>query len=287
VFTKSQLTLLVFFLSFYVNIGFLGAENNKSNKVKNINGSYHPLHLQTNYLFEKSRGVIFFMTSYEYKHAWITPLTKLKGNLNRFGLIRFDYFLADKIYLQVHGAIWEVLENSSSVQDVGDFTVSTVATLIEQKKNRPAIGIQIESKLPNTNQNKGLGPNTIDVSFSLLLKQARKRFTTFYEIGVGILAAPGKLNLQNDVLIYGFGFSCFLNRHISLCSEVYGSISTVKKAPVGTESRNRIQFGLVYKFEHLALELFPSYGLNRREGNLGIGVGISLQFNILTKYFKD
>jgi hypothetical protein len=287
VFTKSQLPRLVFFFLFYFNIGILDAEGIKSNKVEIIKDLYHPLQLQTNILFKKSRGVIFFITSYEYKHAWITPLTKIKGNLNRFGLMRFDYFLADKIYLQVRGTIWEVLENSSSVRDVGDFTVSTVATLVEQKNNRPAIGIQIKSKLPNTNQNKGLGPNTIDVSFSLLLKQAKNRLATFYEIGVGILAAPRKLNLQNDVLIYGVGFSYLLNRRTVFCSEITGFISTVKTAPLGTESRNRFQIGLMYKFEHLALELFPSYGLNRREGNFGIGVGISLQFNLLTKYFKD
>lgn len=235
--------------------------------------------LQTNVLQFHPKGSLFFSTFIKIKKGWVSPITGIEGDLYRWGALRFDYFVSRNVFLQVKGVARDVLRNENSLHDVGDFTVSTVALLSSQRKGLPAFGLQIETKLPNTNQSKGLGPNTIDVSLSLLTSRKFRNLLIFGELGVGILSAPFKINVQNDVLLYGAGFLYRINNRWILSAEMNGFYSTARHTPVGTESRGRIQLGCARNFSGFAVELFPSYALNRREGTFGIGAGASWQIS--------
>jgi hypothetical protein len=245
-----------------------------------------PLYLSTTLIQSISRATFCVLGGYELWKEWHTPLSGIVGNLNKYGKVYLDYYFSKSVFLQIRGAVHQVLRGEQLLQDAGDFTVSTVAEIFSETRTRPSFGLQIKSKLPNTNQNRGIGPNTTDLTFSILMSKHFAKLTFMTEIGVGILTAPQKINLQNDVLVYGVGWFFNLTDFLIVSSEINGFLSTVKKSPIGTESRGRFQMGLLWKFSNFALEIFPSHGLNNREGDFGIGIGVSTQLNILTNHDK-
>jgi len=224
-----------------------------------------PLKIQTNYLQTLPSGTFLFYVGYEFQQNWVAPIYQYTGNLHRIGVLRLAYYLAKTVRLQLSGGIHQVLDyektpdnselsdNSHCAADVGDFSIATIAQLVSGTKYWPALGLRIDTKLPNTNQSKGIGTNTTDITITLLSTYRYGTWSIFSDIGVGILSAPLKVNLQNDVLVYGAGFFWQL----------------------------KIRLGVVWKFPMFAVEVYPSYGLTRYEGNWGISAGISLMGSLL------
>jgi len=252
-----------------------------------------PLKIQTNYLQTLPSGTFLFYVGYEFQQNWVAPIYQYTGNLHRIGVLRLAYYLAKTVRLQLSGGIHQVLDyektpdnselsdNSHCAADVGDFSIATIAQLVSGTKYWPALGLRIDTKLPNTNQSKGIGTNTTDITITLLSTYRYGTWSIFSDIGVGILSAPLKVNLQNDVLVYGAGFFWQLSHRLQLAGEVNGYHSTINKIPIGTEDRGKIRLGVVWKFPMFAVEVYPSYGLTRYEGNWGISAGISLMGSLL------
>ena len=252
-----------------------------------------PLSLQNEYLIPREKGSLLLLTAFEMRHQWIAPVSGYQGNLVKFGSLRLDYFLSKNVVFQIRGSFFQQLrfreENGSSraandsrtVQDVEDFHVSTIATFLSEQRYRPAIGLRIDTRLPNSNQKKGLGTNTTDIFLALLTTKSFRSMWLFGEVGVGILTAPRVLNRQNDVLIYGVGMILNLAHNLQIAAGVSGMVSTKESVEIGTENRGIVQIGLHWKFPDFALEVFPQYGLHERSGTFGLRAGLGWQLNFL------
>jgi hypothetical protein len=233
------------------------------------------------------RGSTQMFTGFEFVDDWEAPLSRFRGPLYRAGMLRFDFFLSPYVSIKITGVVQEFQRiqgdpdlsgydiRSGTANDVGDFSVAMIATLLPQRRHRPAVGMRIETKLPNTNQEHGLGPNTTDVTFSLLAAQSIGTLRIFSDVGVDILTAPRLLNEQNDVFVYGFGFIWKLSERWRIAGEANGFVSTRKTTPVCTESRGHVRLGCVWSFRRLAVEVYPGYGLTDREGKFRMMVGMS------------
>jgi len=237
------------------------------------------LALQTNTLRLPPTGGMWLHAGFEWRQNWQAPITRARGDLYRYGTLRFGFCLAENVSIQIRGAIKQVLKSNSKTiaRDAGDFSVTTIARVLAEKPHRPALGFRVETKLPNTNQNRGIGNNTTDITMSVLATKQISTFLVFSDLGLVIMSAPRQINDQNDALVYGLGVSWNLNKRLQLAGEINGFTSPRNQIPLGTEDRSATRLGFVWKFPQLALEILTAKGLLKREGNWGITAGLSAQ----------
>lgn len=240
------------------------------------------LALQTNNLQLVPKGALRMYTAFEFRPDWQAPITHARGDLFRFGVLRFDVGIAQNVTIQIRGALTQILrfDHGASANDVGDFSVATIARLVSAKAQRPALGFRIETKLPNTNQDRGIGTNTTDVTMAVLATKQCGRTLVFADVGLAILTSPRQRNDQNDVLVYGLGLLWNLHRHFQLAGEINGFVSPRDQIPLGTEDRSAARLGVMWRLPKVALEILAVNGLIQREGSLGVLAGASWQINL-------
>jgi hypothetical protein len=129
--------------------------------------------------------------------------------------------------------------------------------------------------LPNTNQDRGIGANTTDITMSIVATKSFRSFTAFSDIGLVILTAPRQINDQNDALVYGLGVLWNVNKKFQLAGEINGFTSPRNQIPLGTEDRRAARVGFRWRFSKIAWEITAVQGLNQREGDVGAVAGIS------------
>lgn len=226
--------------------------------------------------------------SFEARSHWRAPLSGLEGTLRRFAFLRFDFGVAKNVTLQIRGAVQQQLTidatrsqpkegypSSGTTRDAGDFTVATMIRLYSDKAQKTALGFHIETKLPNTTQSKGIGPNTTDIHLSVLASRQIGPAFFFGDLGIGILTAPRALDEQNDVMRYGVGVSFQATRRVQLAAEINGYLNTRNLIPLGTETRGLARAGAAFSFGKFALEAAWLHGLTKNEGDWGGSVGVA------------
>jgi len=239
------------------------------------------LALQTNSLRLAPQGSVWLHTGFELRSNWQAPITQAHGDLYRYGALRFDFGLAENVSLQIRGAIEQILKSNSKTiaDDAGDFSIATIARVLSAGVHRPALGFRIETKLPNTNQDKGIGNNTTDITMSILATKQLGATLLFSDLGLVIMSAPRQINEQNDALVYGLGALWNINKKFQVAVEVNGFTSPRNQIPLGTEDRSAARFGFSWKLPKFAIEILAIKGLIQREGNWGIVAGLSSQIN--------
>jgi hypothetical protein len=226
------------------------------------------------------------------------PLSGLKGDLTRVGVIVSRIGLASNVEIQVEGSVRNFLAinssqapapipldiNKNSTSDTGDFIISTKIKINEETKNIPAFGFKLGVQLPNSNQAKGIGTNQIN-AFGKILFQKKfrdKRQTqimdVFGNVGIGILTAPLQRFTQNDVLLYGLAGIIRLNERINLVGEINGRANTRKRGiPLGTESLSEVRLGTQITVSKLRFDTAGIFGLNRYSPRSGVYFGVTYQ----------
>jgi hypothetical protein len=259
------------------------AGDNDSSRTKNLfNAPSVALALQTNNLQLVPKSALRMQTAFEFRPDWQAPITRARGDLFRFGVLRFDLGIAQKVTIQIRGTLRQVLrfDHGASANDVGDFSVATIARIVPAGAHRPALGFRIETKLPNTNQDRGVGTNTTDVTMAVLATKQYGRALLFADFGLAILTAPRQLNDQNDVMVFGLGLLWNLSQRFQLAGEINGFVSPRDQIPLGTEDRSAARLGVSWKLSKIALEILAVNGLIQREGNWGVMAGVSWQINL-------
>jgi len=238
---------------------------------------FPPLWFYTNSLQLPSKGRIRLYGGFELRPNWQAPITRATGDLYRFGTLRCDFGVAGNVSIQIRGAVKQVLKSSSKTiaSDAGDFSIATIARVLSEKSKRPALGFRVETKLPNTNQNRGIGANTTDITMSILASKQFRSFIAFSDLGLVILTAPRQINDQNDALAYGLGVTLNLNKKFQLAGEINGFTSPRHQIPLGTEDRSATRLGVNWKLSKFALEISAVKGLTQREGDWGVAAGLS------------
>ncbi len=277
--TKTRWVSIILF--FLCHLAIAGGNDSSHTKIFS-NLSAVALGLQTNNLQLVPKGAARVHTAFEFRPDWQAPITRARGDLYRLGVLRFDFGIAQNVSIQIRGALRQVLrfDHGANATDVGDFSVATIARIVPAGKHRPALGFRIETKLPNTNQDRGIGTNTTDVTMAVLATKQYGRALFFADLGLAILTAPRQLNDQNDVMVYGLGLLWNLSKHFQLAGEINGFVSPRDQIPLGTEDRSATRLGVSWKLSKFALEILAVNGLIQREGSLGVMAGMSWQINL-------
>jgi hypothetical protein len=226
------------------------------------------------------------------------PLSGIEGDQTRVGDIRIRQGFASNIEIQIEGVIQNFVAINSqstsavplsftgnSTNDFDDLVMSTKVKLLNETRNRPALGLKFGFQLPNTDQAKGIGTNQINVFSKILFqkkfgkRQGKTALANIYgNIGLGIMTAPIERFTQNDVLLYGLAGIFRVTDKINLVSEINGRVNTRNgAAPLGTESVSQLRVGAQIRASGVQFDTAAIFGLTKFSPRTGITFGVTYQ----------
>jgi hypothetical protein len=168
----------------------------------------------------------------------------------------------------------------NSTHDVEDFVVGTKIRLLPEAAKHPAFGLRFATRLPNAENESGLGLDTTDFFASLLAAKTVRSIRVVGNIGLAILGDPTEGHRQNDLLTYGASFARALTDRAELVGELNGRVSTRKgDAYPGTESRGLLNLGGRYTRGSVRLDAAVFIGLTPIDPTIGFTTGFTYVFN--------
>ncbi len=223
------------------------------------------------------------------------PVSGLRGDLTRVGVIGVNFGLSPNVEFQIEGVLQNFLSINSatpnpavprtfaradSTNDTGDFRLSTKIKLRNETRRAPSLGFRFGVELPNSSEGRGIGINQTNAFGTILVgkKFGREdRVNLFGNLGIGIFTAPTQLFTQNDMLLYGIAGIVRVNRQINVAGEINGRANTRGggRAPLGTESLSEARLGLQIKASGLRFDFAGIAGLTDFSPRSGVTFGIT------------
>jgi len=198
----------------------------------------------------------------EYSRDAVYPVSGLRGNLLRVPLVGISVGVSSIAEIQIDQASFShlnitsrrpapltglVTATGSSTTDSDDLLIGAKIRIAPEGTRLPAFGFRFATKLPDANNESGLGLDTTDFFASVLVGKTTESVRIVGNIGFGILGDPTNGNRQNDVLTYGLSFARAITNAAEVVGEVNGRANTRSGGPLpGTESRSIVRMGLRY-----------------------------------------
>jgi hypothetical protein len=217
-------------------------------------------------------------------------LSGLNGDVTRIGDVGIRIGVSSNVEVQIDGTVRQFLSINrqfapsvvpldlgtklGDTQDVGDFTLAAKIKVTRERDLLPAFGVRFGFELPNTNQTRGIGTNTINVFGDVLAAKTVGPVRLIGNVGLGILTSPTENFSQNDVLRYGVAFRYPLTERVRLVGEVNGRHST-RRPPLGTEDRSEARLGIQVDAAGLRWDAAGSFGLTRWSPQTGLVFGVT------------
>jgi hypothetical protein len=224
------------------------------------------------------------------------PLSGLNGDLTNVGVVNIRMGVGRIVEVQIQGMIQEFLSiksqgasfvalnlpSANSTNDIGDFSMWTKIHLLDEGDRRPSLALRFGYGMPNSNQTRGLGPNTSNIFGEAILEKHFHKLAVFGDLGLGILNSPNALYSQNDEILYGAAFRYPINRRFTILGEVAGrqSTRTIVPALVGTESHGQARLGLQIFLSGLVWDFAGVGGLTKNDPRVGFTFGVSRDFQL-------
>ena len=225
------------------------------------------------------------------------PLSGLRGDETSVGVIDLRAGISKIAEIEVAGAIQNFLDVKSqgasfvpnlqltgvnSTHDTGDFSLATKIRFFKPSGKKPGLAFKFGFIMPNSNQARGIGTNTTNVFALVALEEQIQKLKLMGDLGIEILQAPNALFTQNDVLMYGAGFSYPVHRRVNLVGEVNGLYSdrTINNALLGTQSTGQARLGLQINAGGFTWDLAGIRGINKNDPRSGFTFGVSRDFHL-------
>lgn len=265
-----------------------------------VEGVPGPLFFQTPTLAFVPKGTVRITAGAAYLHGVTIASSGLAGDLEQLGLCRVDLGFSSRIEVRVQGIVRQRLEidedrshqvppsqvTGSTTHDAGDFSVITIARLLPERKALPAIGLRVEAKLPNTNEQRGIGTNTTDVILSIPIQKSFGKMFVVADAGLGILTEPASAQSQNDVLVYGFAAAYSATPRLLVSGELAGRWAPSGSHP-GTGDQATLRAGVSYSFGPSAVGVLLSRGLDQNGECFGAALVFSYGFRVMHSIRPD
>lgn len=159
-----------------------------------------------------------------------------------------------------------------TASDFGDVTLRTKLRLVDEYQRRPGVALRFGVTLPETNEAKGLGPNTLRMSAQALLSKSYGRFQLHANAGLAIQDAPLSPHLQSDFLAYGLALVYTAGEKLDLVAEGAGLVG---RGHPGADARNEVRAGLRYGTGGLRWDAAVRRGLSEADGTWGFTAGVT------------
>ena len=223
------------------------------------------------------------------------PASGLSGNLMRIGTLGLDFGVSSIAEIQFTGGVRNQLSitsrdpaaplaqmleaDGSSTGDVEDLSIGAKVRLLDERASRPSFGIRFATRLPNAGNESGLGLDTTDFVFDVLLGKTVSAVRVAASVGFGILGDPVRGDRQNDVLTYGLSASGTVARSVELVGEVNGRLTTRSGTPpTGTDSRSLARAGARATRGRIQYDAALVVGLTDRDPSWGFTAGLTWLF---------
>jgi hypothetical protein len=151
------------------------------------------------------------------------PTVRVAYGLSEWADIEIEYE-----YLSVKGTDFTdfahgIVHKDSDKSGPGDARISLKVVPYEFNSHR--LGFQFITKLPNADQDEGLGTNETDYTGQILFSSDWGKLKTHVNAGMAVLGDPSRNGNQNDFVVWGIGGQYELPRSLTLMGEVEGSFA--------------------------------------------------------------
>jgi len=239
-------------------------------------------------------GRVLLEGGIEYSRDVVYPVSGFEGNLLRVPLVGISIGVSSIAEVQIDQASISHLEitarrpapltglvtaSGASTTDTDDLIIGTKIRIAPEGSSRPAFGFRFATKLPNANNETGLGLDTTDFFASILMGKTTQSVRIVGNIGFGILGDPTNGNRQNDVVTYGLSFARALTNEAEVVGEVNGRANTRSAGPLpGTESRSIVRMGLRYTAGGWRGDAGLLLGATTNDPGIGFVAGLTYAF---------
>ena len=241
-------------------------------------------------------GRVLIEAGFDYSHAVDYPVSGLSGNLLRLPLGGVSIGVSSIAEIQIdggfHNHLWIKSRDASAplanvltvtgdtTGDVEDFVFATKIRILPETAERPSVGFRFATKLPNANNETGIGLDTTDVFGSVLAAKTVRSVRVVGNAGLAILGDPTRGDRQNDVITYGVSFARALTNAAEVVGEINGRLDTRKgDPPPGTESRGMARFGARYTIGTWRADTALLFGLTSHDASFGFTGGFTYVFD--------
>lgn len=218
------------------------------------------------------------------------PLAGLGGDLTAFPELHAAWAVGPRVVLELRGAARKTLsietrDSAPSVdldpalddgtsRDVGDFELAVSFAPIGGARGFSAGG-HLGVKLPNSDETRGIGLNTTDVTIAALVSWGSARWRATGRFGVSILEAPIEAFEQNDAFAYAFeGLWCAApSWRLSIGTR--GRTSTRRVSPLGTGDLGELRATVEWRPGPLAIDAGLGHGTTALSGDWNIRAGVA------------
>lgn len=220
------------------------------------------------------------------------PLSGLRGDLTRLGVIGGRIGLGPRVEFQVEGTLANLLSikrrevapfssflriSANSTTDIGDFLFATKIKLREEAGRWPSLSFRVGAILPNLSNEKGQGIDTTRTFGSFLLGKHVGKSYLFSNLGIAIIDNPAELASQSDKFTYGLAFLHPINDRFQLLGEVQGMRGNPHP---GTEDTSQVRLGAQVRAAGLVWDVAGVAGLTRADADSGVIFGITRDFQV-------
>lgn len=240
-------------------------------------------------------GRVLLEGGVEYSRDVVYPVSGFEGNLLRVPLVGISIGVSSIAEVQIDQASIShlsitarrpapltglVTATGASTTDTDDLVIGTKIRIAPEGTSRPAFGFRFATKLPNANNESGLGLDTTDFFASILLGKTTQSVRIVGNLGVGILGDPTNGNRQNDVITYGLSFARALTNEAEVVGEANGRANTRSAGPLpGTESRSTVRMGLRYTHGGWRGDAALLLGATNDDPGIGFTAGFTYAFS--------
>jgi len=239
-------------------------------------------------------GRVLLEGGVEYSRGAQYPVSGFTGNLLRVPMFGISIGVSSIAEIQIDQASFSHLDitsrrpgpltdlvtaTGSSTTDTDDLLIGTKIRIAPEGTTRPAFGFRFATKLPNANNESGLGLDTTDFFASVLAGKTTQSVRVVGNIGFAILGDPTNGNRQNDVVTYGVSFARAITNAAEVVGEVNGRANTRSAGPLpGTESRSIIRMGLRYTIGGWRADGAVLIGATKNDPDIGVTAGFTYAF---------
>lgn len=228
------------------------------------------------------------------------PASGLQGNLWRLGTFGFSFGVSAIAEIQLDGGVRDKLQinnrllaplgymltvplSATSTSDFEDGVIGAKVRVLSETAGRPAVAVKFATRLPNAQNETGLGLDTTDFMFTFLVGKTVQSVRLVANGGFAILGDPTRGDRQNDVVLYGVSLARAVRDGFEVVAEVNGRANTRNNTPpVGTESHSVVRVGTRFTRGPVRLDGALLIGVTERDPSWGVTAGLTWVFKAFT-----
>jgi hypothetical protein len=240
-------------------------------------------------------GRILLEAGVDYERDVFFPLSGLRGNLFTAPSLGVSIGVSSIAEIQVDGGFYQQLRITERVpnalfspllevegqetSDVEDLDLGAKVRFLSETAGRPAMAVRFSTRLPNANNESGLGKDLQDFSVGLLMAKTVQSVRIVANVGFLILSNPTQVADQDDLLTYSLSVARAVSASAELVGEFAGRANFGTLITPGAEDRGLLRFGARYTRSAVRMDAGVQLGLTSYDPEIGFTAGLTWVFN--------